>query len=66
MRANRLSINHYDHAVTSYIEDTPHEDNPITNPQLTEKFFIRSKYIFHLDSTDTKFDTSTDTILPAN
>ena len=34
----------------------PHEDNPNTNPQLTEKLVTKSEYIFHLDNTNKKFD----------
>ena len=37
------------------MKNTPHEDDPNTNPQLTEFFFIGSEYIFHLDSTNRKF-----------
>ena len=29
------------------MENTPDTDNPNTNPQLTEKLFIRSKYVSH-------------------
>ena len=38
------------------MEDTSHGDDPKTNPQLTENFFIRAEYIFHSDSTNKKFD----------
>ena len=55
-RDNRFLIKHYDHTVTRYMEDTPHENNPNTYPQLTEIFFIKSEYLFHLDSTKKKFD----------
>ena len=37
--ANRFSINHYDQAITRYMEDTPSKDDQNTNPQLTEKIF---------------------------
>ena len=50
-KANRFSINHYDHTVTRYMENSPYDDDPNINPQLTEKFFIKSVYFFHLDST---------------
>ena len=55
-KANRLSINHYDHTGTRYMEDSPYDDDPNINPQLTEKFFINSKYFLQLDSTNKKFD----------
>ena len=38
------------------MEDTPNEDDPKTNPQLTGKVFIRSENKCHLDSTNKKFD----------
>ena len=37
-RANRFSINNYDHAVTRYMEDTPKEDDPNINPDYREDF----------------------------
>ena len=40
--ANRFSINHYDHAIAQYMEDTFLEDDTNTNPQVTENFFVRS------------------------
>ena len=53
-KVNRFSINHYDFNVTRYMEDSPYDDDPNINPQLTEKFFINLDYIFHLDSTKKK------------
>ena len=50
-KANQFSNNHYNHAVTRYIEDSPYDDDPHINPQLTENFFI-----FYLDSTNKKLD----------
>ena len=38
------------------MEDTPNEDNANANPQTTERFFIGSEYVFHIDSTNTKFE----------
>ena len=34
------------------MEDTPDEDDPNTSSQLEEKFFIRSEYVIHIDSTN--------------
>ena len=48
------SNNHYDQAVTRFMETSVYDDDP--NPQLTEKIFIKSEYIFHLDSTLKNFD----------
>ena len=53
-RASRFSIGHYDHAVTRYLEDSSHDDDPNVNPHLTEKLFIKSKQTFDQDSTSTK------------
>ena len=36
------------------MDKNPNEDNPNTNPQLTEKFFFRSEYLYHIDSTNKK------------
>ena len=33
------------------MEGTPNEDNPNSAPQLTEKKFIKSEYVFHIRST---------------
>ena len=38
------------------MEDTPHKDDQNTDHQLTENFFMKSEYMFHLDSTNNKFD----------
>ena len=36
------------------MEVTPDADDPNTNPQLTEKIFIRIEYVFHIDGTNKK------------
>ena len=59
-KTNRFSINHYDHTVTTYMENSPFDKNPNINPQLTGKLFIGSDYIFHPDSTNKKFDLIND------
>ena len=38
------------------MEDYTNEDDPNTNPQVTKNFFIRTEYVFHLNSTNKKFD----------
>ena len=38
-KANRVSINHYNHAIARYMEDTVIEEDEYSNPQLTEKIF---------------------------
>ena len=38
------------------MEDTPDEEHPNTKPQLANKFFIQSEYVFHIDSTNKKLD----------
>ena len=38
------------------MEDNPNEDDPITNPQLTENFFTGYESIIHLVSTNKKFN----------
>ena len=38
------------------MEDSPKDGDPNINPELTEKNFIKSEYIFHLDNTNKKFD----------
>ena len=53
-KAIRFSINHYDHPVNRYMEDSPEGNELDIKPQLTEKFFFKSEYIFCLDSTNKK------------
>ena len=55
-KGNRFYVNHYDHAVTRYMKNSPYDDDPNSNPHLTEKFFMKSEYIFHLDSNNKKLD----------
>ena len=38
-KANRFSINNYNHAIAQYLEDTVIEEDEITNLQITEKLF---------------------------
>ena len=38
------------------MQDSLYDDDPNINSQLTEKIFVKPEYIFHLDSTNKKFD----------
>ena len=38
------------------MEDCPYDNDSNINPQLTEKLFMKLEYLFHLDSTNEKFD----------
>ena len=51
-KANRFSINHYDHAIARYMENTCLK----TNPQKTEKFFIKSQYVIVINCMKKKYD----------
>ena len=48
-KANRFSINQYDHAIARPNEDIFSNDDTNANHQLTEKFFIKSSYIFTIN-----------------
>ena len=54
--AKRFSINHYDHAIARYTENTSLEDNTNANPQLTEQFFIKSQYVLVINCMKKKYD----------
>ena len=41
-RANKYSIEHYDHNVIRPNQDQLLDDDQFANPQLNEKFFIRT------------------------
>ena len=62
-KANRISINHYDHAIARYMEDTATEDDPNTGPQLIENFFVESEYVFLLDNMNQIYDKIISTAL---
>ena len=57
-QANRFSINHYDHAITRYMEDTAIEGDPDTNSQLTEIFSSSQNTFFNIDSTNKKHNNN--------
>ena len=62
-QTNRFSINHCDYAIAQYMEDTLIEEDEDTNPQLTEKFLIKSEYIFLIDSMNKKYENTISTAL---
>ena len=62
-KANQFSINHYDHAIARYMEDTFSEDDTYANPQLTENCFIRSQYVLTINCMNKKFDQIISTAL---
>ena len=55
-RANDYSIEYYDHKIIRSNQDQFLDDDKFTNPQITEKFFNRSSYIFTLNILDKKHD----------
>ena len=48
-KANNYSTDYYDHIIIRSIGDICLSNNPYTNPQLTEKFFIKTSYTFTLN-----------------
>ena len=55
-RANDYSIEYYDHNIIRSNQDQFLDDEKFANPQITEKFFIKSSYIFTLNILDKKHD----------
>ena len=55
-RANDYSIEYYDHNIIRYNQDQFFDDDKFANPQITEKFFIKSSYIFTLNILHKKHD----------
>ena len=55
-RANEYSIEYYDHNVIRPNQDQFFDDDKFANPQLTERIFIRTPYLFTLSSIDKKHD----------
>ena len=62
-KASIFSNNHYDHAIARYMKYTIIEEADDTCLQLKEKFFIKSEYIFGLDSKNKKYDDFSSTSL---
>ena len=55
-RANEFAIEYYDHNIIRPNQDQFLDEDLFTNPQLTEKFFIKTSYIFTLNIFDGKPD----------
>ena len=55
-RANEFSIAYYDHNIIRFNQDQFLDDDRFGNPQLTEKFFIKTSYVFTLNIFDRKYD----------
>ena len=55
-RANDLLIEYYDHNFIRSNQDQFHDDDQFANPQLTEKVFIKTPYLFTLNILDKKHD----------
>ena len=56
LKTNEYFIAHYDHHIQRSNEDTFLNDDKFANQQLTEKFFIKSPYVFTLYTLDKKYD----------
>ena len=55
-KPNEFSIDYYDHNIIRPNEDIFLNNDPFANPQLTEKFFIKTPYIFTLNISNKKYD----------
>ena len=55
-RANDFSIEYYDHNIIRSNHDQFLDDDRFANPQLTEKFFISTPYIFTINIFDKRHD----------
>ena len=51
-RANKFSIEYYDHNIIRSNQDQFLDDDQFANPQLTEKFFMKTPYLFTLNFLD--------------
>ena len=47
-RANKFAIEYYDHNIIRPNQDQFLDEDRFANPQLTEKFFIKTSYVFNL------------------
>ena len=65
-KANRFSFNHYYHLIARYMEDRVIDEDENANPKVTEKFFIKSEYIFVINITNKKYDIIVSTALRDN
>ena len=55
-RANEYTLEYYDHNIIRAKQDKFLDDDRFANPQITEKFFIKTPYVFTLNIFDRKFD----------
>ena len=55
-RANEFTIEYYDHNIIRTNQDRFLDEDRFANPQLTEKFFIKTSYVFTLNIFDRKYD----------
>ena len=55
-RANDFAIENYDHNIIRPNQDKFLDEDRFANPQLTEKFFIKTSYVFTLNIFDRKHD----------
>ena len=55
-RANEFAIEYYDHNIIRPNRDQFLDEDCFANPQLTEKFFIKTSYVFTLNIFDRKND----------
>ena len=55
-RANEYTLEYYDHNIIRTNQDQFLDYDRFANPQITEKFFIKTPYVFTLNIFDRKFD----------
>ena len=55
-RANEYTLEYYDHNIIRTNQDQFLDDDRFANPQITEKFFIKTPYVFTLNIFYRKFD----------
>ena len=55
-RANEYTLEYYDHNIIRANQDQFLDDDRFANPQITEKFFIKTPYVYTLNIFDRKFD----------
>ena len=55
-RANEFTLVYYDHNIIRTNQDQFLDDDRFANPQLTEKFFIKTPYVFTLNIFDRKYE----------
>ena len=55
-RANNFAIEYYDHNIIRPKHDQFLDEDRFANPQQTEKFFIKTSYVFTLNIFDRKHD----------